>query len=225
VPLSALVLIGAHGRPRLGFAGLWLGLAAALHFAAMWKTGSSVNYFLEPALALVVVGIVSSSDCPWLTDISEPKRRLAVAFLAVVVFGGAGQAAGVLRDARLAYRSMPIRMADFEQNYPLVEVDFFPSVLEHGRRPYLNDPFAFGGLAESGSWDPSSLAEALAERRVPFVLTTIDIRPPLPDGARVEDELFSYFWRMPAVRDGLLAAYLPTSDGPLNVWLPTEGTD
>jgi hypothetical protein len=225
VPLAALVLVGAHGRLKLGLAELWLSIAAIIHFGAMWKTGASVNYFLEPALALVVVGLVSSRNCPWVMADSEPKQRLAVALLFVVVLATASRASDVVRDARLAYGAVPIRMAAFEPDYPLVEVDFFPSVLRHGRRPYLNDPFAFGGLAESGSWDASGLAGDLAARRVPFALTTIDIRPPLPDGARTEDQLFSYFWRMPAVRDGLLTGYAVTSDGLLNVWLPAAGTD
>jgi hypothetical protein len=225
VPLAALVLVGSIGRVGVGIVPWWLGLSAVLHLAATWKTGASVNYFLEPALALAALGLVTRPDLRWLALESERSRRIGVVLFTALVFGATLQAVEVVRDARLAYGAVPIRVAEFEIDHPLVEADFFPAILEHGRRPYLNDPFAFGGLAESGTWDPSTLAADLSERRVPFALTTIDIREPLPDGARFEDELFGYFWRMPAVRDGLLGGYSPTSDGLVNVWVPTEGSD
>lgn len=225
VPLAALVLVGSVGRVGTGMVPWWVGISAGVHFAATWKTGASVNYFLEPVLALVALGLVVRPDLTWLAVESERGRRVGLVLLTALVFGATLQATDVVRDARLAYGAVPIRVGGVEGEYPLVEADFFPAILEHGRRPYLNDPFAFGGLAESGSWDPSSLSEDLSARRIPFALTTIDIREPLPDGARFEDELFGYFWRMPAVRDGLLAGYTVTSDGLVNVWVPTRGAD
>ena len=225
VPLAALVLVGGMGRVRAGIVPLWLGISTVLHFAATWKTGASVNYFLEPALALVALGLVARPDLGWLALESERSRRIGAVLFTGLLLGATLQAGNVIRDARLAFGAVPIRVADFETGYPLVEADFFPAILEHGRRPYLNDPFAFGGLAESGTWNPSTLSEDLSDRRVPFVLTTIDIRAPLADGARFEDELFGYFWRMPAVRDGLLGGYSVSSDGLVNVWVPAEEAD
>jgi hypothetical protein len=120
-----------------------------------------------------------------------------------------------------------LRLGGFEGGTPLVGVDFFPAVIAVGGQPYLNDPFAFGALAEDGLWDPARLREDLGARRVPFVITDIDVRPPIPPGAGVDDLLFAYFWRMPAVREPLLAGYgdTPTADGLLHVWRPLPPGD
>ena len=98
-------------------------------------------------------------------------------------------------------------------------IDGVAMAVAHARYP------TFGALAESGAWDPAPLEADLAARRVPFALTTIDIAPPLADGATVEDMLFAYFWRMAAVRDGLRAEYTELTNGPLHVWVPREGED
>lgn len=225
IPLTALVLLGVRGRLRPGFPELWAGLAVLVHAGAMFKTGSSVNYFLEPIVAVLVLGLVRSSRAPWVPRQRAWTRRLALAVLAMLVVGSVIRTGEVVRDISGASGTVRIRMAAFEHGYPLVEVDFFPAIFERGGRPYVSDPFAFGALAESGAWNPAPLAADLGARRIPFALTTIDIAPPLADGARMEDMLFAYFWRMAAVRDGLRAEYAVVTNDQLFVWVPREDED
>ena len=226
VPFTALVLLGVRGRLRAGFPEFWAAAAVLIHAGAMWKTGSSVNYFLEPVVAVLVLGLVRSSDAPWVRlGPGDRTCRLSLAVLAMLVAGSVIRTGKVVRDISRASAAAPIRMAAFEQGYPLAEVDFFPAIFEHGGRPYVSDPFAFGALAESGAWDPAPLAADLAARRVPFALTTIDIALPLADGSTTEVMLFAYFWRMAAVRDGLRAEYTELTNGPLHVWVPRQGED
>ena len=225
VPFAALVVLAVRKRLRPGFPEFWAALAMLVHAGAMWKTGSSVNYFLEPVVAVLVLGLVRSDHAPWVREPCHRTRRMALMALTLLMVSSVIRTNEVVRDISGASRAVPIRMAAFDQGYPLVEVDFFPAVFEHGGRPYVSDPFAFGALAESGAWDPAPLMADLAARRVPFALTTIDIAPPLADGATVEDMLFAYFWRMAAVRDGLRAEYTEVTNGRLHVWVPREGED
>jgi len=225
IPFVALVMIGVGGRIRLGFPELWVLLATLVHFAAMWKTGASVNYLLEPLVALLILGIVRSADGPWARARLPATRRLALAVLAILVAGSAFRAVQVVEATAQASRAVRITMGDIQRGFPLVEVDFFPAVFERNGRPYVNDPFAFGALAESGTWDPSTLSADLENRRVPFAITMMDIRPPLADGATTEDVLFGYFWRMGAVREGLLREYDETIQDALHLWVPRAGGD
>lgn len=223
--LALLVLSAVHDRLQPAFPEFWVAIAAVLHAGAMLKTGSSVNYFLEPLAALLVLGIVRSTDAPWAAGRKLRDRRVALILLVVLVAGSGVRTREVVRDISLSSGAARIKVAQFEGGFPLVEVDFFPAILEHGRRPYVSDPFAFGALAESGAWDPAPLVADLAARRVPFAVTTIDIGPPLGEEATTENMLFAYFWRMPAVRDGLRAQYTETTDGILRLWVPRDGED
>ncbi|MFQ5529801.1 MAG: hypothetical protein ACE5FP_05565 [Gemmatimonadota bacterium] len=225
VPIALLVLLGVRGRLRLGFPELWIALATPIHFAAMWKTGASVNYLLEPVLALLVLGLVRSAEAPWSTGRLRTTRRPALVVLIVLIVGSAITGIGAAEAIAEASRAPRIRMADIDRGFPLVEVEFFPAVLEREGRPYVSDPFAFGALAESGTWDPSTLSADLHARRVPVALTSIDIEPPLADGATTEGMLFAYFWRMEAVCDGLRGQYTEMTHGPLHMWVPREGGD
>jgi len=223
--LALLVLSGVHDRLQLAFPELWLAMAAILHTGAMLKTGSSVNYFLEPLAAVLVLGLVRSAEAPWAADRSSQTRRIALGLLVVLVAGSAIRTVEVVRDITRASGADPIHVAEFEGGFPLVEVDFFPAIFEHGGRPYVSDPFAFGALAESGVWDPAPLVADLASHRVPFAVTTIDIGPPLGDGATTENMLFAYFWRMAPVRDGLRSDYTEVTGGRLRLWVPRDGED
>jgi hypothetical protein len=221
--LALLVLSGVYDRLQPTFPEIWLAMAALLHAGAMLKTGSSVNYFLEPLAALLVLGIVRSADVPWAAGRKPNDRRIALGLLVVLVTGSGFRTAEVVRDISRASGADPIHVAEFEGGFPLVEVDFFPAIFERGGRPYVSDPFAFGALAESGVWDPAPLVADLASHRVPFAVTTIDIGPPLGEGATTENMLFAYFWRMAAVRDGLRSDYTEVTAGQLRLWVPRNG--
>lgn len=220
--LTLLVLLAVRHHLHLAFPEFWAVLAAVVHAAAMLKTGSSVNYFLEPLAAVLVLGVVRSSSVPWSPGRRLRERQIGRGLLVVLAAGSMVRAAEVARDISVESQTVPIRMASFENGFPLVEVHFFPAVLKHGGRPYVSDPFAFGALAESGAWDPSPLARDLSARRVPFAITTIDIGPALDEAATTESMLFAYFWRMTAVRNGLQAEYTEVTDGYLRLWVPRE---
>lgn len=223
ISLAALVALAVHRRLRVEFPEIWLALSAMLHGAATVKMGSSVNYFLEPLAALVVVGLARAPRPPWVPSPEAARRRWApIAVLLVLCVAAAGAAATVATEMSLTLRSVSLRLDGFAGDAPLVAVDFFPAVIEEGGLPYLNDPFAFGALAESGNWDPAGLRADLEARRIPFVITRVDVRPALPPGAGVDELLFEYFWRMPAVRMPLIAGYsdTPTADGIIHVWRP-----
>lgn len=229
IPLALAAVVAVRGRLRIGFPELYLGLATALHTAAMVKTGSSVNYLLEPTFALVLLAVWR---CPGRAPESgtpaalrkEPSRISPVvgALLAVAVLAPAVRAAhgelGVVR-AWIALRE-PVRMAEYE-GHPLTDVYFFPAALKRGGRPWLNDPFAFGALYEAGAWDPAPLVADLEARVVPFALTMVDLGPaPAPDELGSRELVMAYFWRSPPIWTALTGHYRRLGPGRLSVWLP-----
>jgi hypothetical protein len=116
-------------------------------------------------------------------------------------------------------------MAEFE-GYPLVDATFFTAVLRQGSRPWLNDPFAFGALEETGQWDPSRLVSDLETRTIPFALTLVDVgTEPAPPGAGTQELLFAYFWRSDRIWTALTGSYEQSRSGPLTVFLPREEQD
>jgi hypothetical protein len=231
-PIAAAVLFASRGRFRLGFPEVYLVASASLHTIALLKTGSSVNYLLEPTFALLLLAVTRESTAgPKDAAASSPRRekpgqiRAALPALFAVAFAvTAGDALlGELNSTRAwLARAGETHMAEFE-GYPLVDAVFFPAVLERGGRPWLNDPFAFGALEESGQWDPSRLVSDLESRTLPFALTLVDVgTEPAPPGAGTQDLLFAYFWRSRRVWAALNQHYDLTRSGPLTLFLPRE---
>jgi hypothetical protein len=109
VPLAALVGLAVRGRLRLEFPELWLALSTLLHGAATIRTGASVNYFLEPLTAVVVLGLVRAARPPWSPEdakgapsrVAAPPRlrRAPVAALLVLGFGVAASATSTAAGA------------------------------------------------------------------------------------------------------------------------------
>jgi hypothetical protein len=231
LPIGAAALFVLGRRLRPGFPELYLLGSAMLHTTAMLKTGSSVNYLLEPTFALLLLAVIrwspgAGSAGPGMTG-APGRARMDVA-LAVVFAVSLGLTASVasLREyptmKAWAASAAEARVADFE-GYPLVDASFFPAILERGGRPWLNDPFAFGALEEIGRWDPSRLVADLEARRIPFALTTVDLgSSPAPPGAGTRDLVMAYFWRSRPVWTALTESYTPSVSGPLTVWLPRE---
>ncbi|MAE60516.1 MAG: hypothetical protein CMJ49_04065 [Planctomycetaceae bacterium] len=227
LPILAGVLIaGAARRPR-DFAGLYFLGSAALHIAAMLKTGSSVNYFLEPTFALLLLATIrwpSQDDESSLPGKRTPRRRHTVvaSILAVAMFLPAAHAAwkNVPELKMWTASTMAPPPLRFE-GHPLVEAHFFPAVLASGERPWLNDPFAFGAMLETGRWDPARLVTELEQRRVPFALTEVNPdRGPAPQGAGSRELVFEYFWRAPPIWNALTRSYIPARAESVTAWLP-----
>jgi len=110
----------------------------------------------------------------------------AVPLLAFVRGAGERATVALLEEARSTRvwmaRAGQMSVAEFE-GFPLVDAAFFPAVLARGGRPWINDPFAFGALEETGQWDPSRLVSDLDSRTIPFALTMVNVgTEPAPPG-------------------------------------------
>jgi hypothetical protein len=232
IPLAVAVLVTCRGRLRMEFPEIYLGLSTVLHTLAMSKAGSSVNYFLEPTLALLLVGVIRCREAPAgsarLRD-SKWRRSSAVVpgvvpgLLAVTAALAAVLESGQIRTYLASDGSMHV--SQFE-GFPLVDFRFIPAVLERGGRPWLNDPFAFGSLEETGRWDPARLTSDLNERKVPFVIPSVDVRTgPARGGAGTRELIHGYFWLSRPIWTALTESYTLISSGPVWVWLPREESD
>ncbi len=231
LPIGAAVLFILRRHLRPGFPELYLLVSLLLHTSAMLKTGSSVNYLLEPtfaALLLVAIRWPTVVGSPMVAPPGTERAARATGALAALFAMALGltASAAVLREyptiKAWAASAGLARVADFE-GYPLVDPMFFPAVLERDGRPWLNDPFAFGALEETGQWDPRRLVSDLESRRIPFALTVVDVgSSPAPPGVGTRDLVMAYFWRSRPIWTALTGSYSPTAAGPLTVWLPRE---
>jgi hypothetical protein len=235
LPVVVAVLLTSRGQSRWRFPEIYLVASTCLHTAAMLKTGSSANYLLEPMFALLFLAVTRR---PQPEDAAPPVRvagpltassvRSAVAVLLALIFAVPAIVA-VLMEAQSTRAWMDrggrASVAEFE-GYPLVDATFFPAVLAEGGRPWLNDPFAFGALEETGQWDPSRLVSDLDARAIPFALTLVNVgTEPAPPGAGTQELLFAYFWRADPIWTALMGSYEQSSNGPLTVFLPREEQD
>lgn len=233
IPLVGVVLLVTVGRnpgnavrPLPGrFPLAWCVGSAVLNGAASVKLGASVNYFLEPLTALVVLLLVAPGRAADLGRAAGVRWRFGGVALALSI---AALTLGVVRsgfdiasEIGAARTAVDLRLAGSPAGHPLVPVDFFPGVLAAGARPYLNDPFAFGALAASGTWDPAAVGADLSDRRVPLVVSRFDLRAEPPPAAAFDDLLFGYFWLLPDVRRPLLANYAATAGPGFWVWRPS----
>jgi hypothetical protein len=232
LPVVAAVFLASRGRLQVGFPETYLLTSTLLHTLAMLKTGSSTNYLLEPSFALLLLAVIRGS-APEAEDAkaegvaNEASLRLhpVVPTLLAMTFALAATVA-LLLEAPMAKawleRAGETSMAEFE-GYPLVDAAFFPAVMARGSRPWINDPFAFGALEETGQWDPARLVSDLESRTIPFALTMVDVgTEPAPSGAGTQQLLFGYFWRIPRIWTALTGNYEQTQSGPLTVFLPRE---
>ena len=228
-PIAAAILFVMRSRLGLGFPEIYLGGSVLLHTAAMLKTGSSVNYLLEPTFALLLLAAVrwvpGATSGARETHDAPPPRTRALAMLFAIALGLTASAAALREYPTMkawASGAGSARMAEFE-GYPLADPLFFPAVLDRGGRPWLNDPFAFGAMEETGHWDPARLVSDLEGRRIPFALSVVDIGPsPAPPGVGTRDLVLAYFWRSRPVWTALTGSYEATVSGPMTVWLPRE---
>ncbi|MCK5489766.1 MAG: hypothetical protein KAI98_07245 [Gemmatimonadetes bacterium] len=232
LPVVATVLLASRGQLRLGFPEIYLVASTALHTIAMLKTGSSANYLVEPTFALLLLAVIRGS-LPGSETASARAAghdrsawtRSALPVLLAATFAVTAIDA-LLREARSTRawlaRAGQTSVADFE-GYPLVDALFFPAVLERGGRPWLNDPFAFGALEETGQWDPSRLVSDLESRTIPFALTLVNVgTEPAPPGVGTQELLFAYFWRSRPVWTALTGSYDQIRSGPLTLLTPRD---
>ena len=231
LPIVAVVLVASRDRLSLGFAELYLLGSVLLHTTAMFKTGSSVNYLLEPTFALLLLAVTrwAPGDEPTANESPRASAAGRVTTALPILFAlalGLTASSATLREYRLMQGWLAsagsARVSPFE-GYPLADAHFFPAILEREGRPWLNDPFAFGVLEETGRWDPSRLVADLEGQRVPFALTVVDLGPgPALPGVGSRDLVMAYFWRSRPVWTALTGSYRPMTSGPVTLWLPRE---
>ena len=233
LPVVVAVFLAARGQLRLGFPEIYLIVSTCLHTAAMLKTGSSANYLLEPMFALLLLTVTRGYHLPASEAASTRVAgyhgsvwvRWAVPALFALSFAVTATVA-LVEEARSTRvwmaRAGQMSVAEFE-GFPLVDAAFFPAVLARGGRPWINDPFAFGALEETGQWDPSRLVSDLDSRTIPFALTMVNVgTEPAPPGAGTQELLFAYFWRSDPVWTALTGSYEQSRSGPLTLFLPRE---
>ncbi|MFQ5890060.1 MAG: hypothetical protein ACE5JR_08400 [Gemmatimonadota bacterium] len=227
IPLLLLVALMVRGGLRPRFPELYAALAWPLHLAAMSKIGASVNYLLEPLFALVLLAIVRARS-PGEGELRAFPGPRPLVWALVAWLGAASVALGADRVAnlrQLAAQRDYYRIVGLQPGYPLVDAILFPAVLREGTRPYLNDPFAFGVLLEGDRWDESGLAAELRSRRVPLIVTQIDLAlGPAPADAEARRLLFAYLWRAPTIWGAIMENYEPINDAPPFIWLPARGS-
>jgi hypothetical protein len=229
LPVVVAVLLAVRGHMRFGLPEIYLLGSAALHTTAMVKTGSSVNYLLEPTFALLFLAVLRGSPDASANRGASAPRWMGISWnpaLIVALALALPAVAAVWRSApnvrALAGAAGTAQVAEFA-GHPLVEPFFFPAVLARGGRPWLNDPFAFGAMEETGKWNPARLVEDLEERRIPFALSTVDpAYGQAPPGEGSRELVLGYFWMSPPVWQALNGAYTASVSGPLTAWLPRE---
>lgn len=232
-PLVGLVvaLLAAgwqEGRRPASFAVLYAALAWLVHGTATLKTGSSINYFLEPVLASVALVFTLPIPAPRaiLGRARSVPRVLGtaslLAMLAVMVPAGRGVGSSLLEVGR--HPGLAIVMNGLDGRSPLVDAAAFPEVIRAGSLPFLNDPYAFGLLKRVGMWKVAVLRDRLEAGAVPFVLTTFDLRM----GRRVHVSSpaggagFAYFWYMDDVWRPIVERYAVHRGPGFYVWQPRE---
>ncbi len=229
LPVVVAVLLAVRGRMRFGLPEIYLLGSATLHTTAMVKTGSSVNYLLEPTFALLLLAVLRGRADATRSAATGGPREMHSSWIPALILA----LALALPAVAAAWRSLPnvrawagsagtAQVAEFS-GHPLVEPLFFPAVLARDGRPWLNDPFAFGAMEETGKWDPARLVEDLEAHRIPFALSTVDpAHGPAPPGSGSRDLVMAYFWRSPPVWQALNGAYEARVSGTLTAWLPRE---
>lgn len=222
VPLLVLVAASLCAFPRIDFVVLWMIGALAVHGAAMLKTGSSVNYFLEPVFAASVAALLSKRG-------ERARPMPGSGFFTAVALCGLAVALvpatrGLAKNLRNSWENqgMDLKVSGLEGRTPLVGADAFPAVIAGGGLPYLNDPFAFATLAYAGVWDATILHRDLASGRIPFVVTEFDLT--VGPSVRVSDPFagagFAYFWYMDSVWRPVLDHYSLRTGPGYYLWLP-----
>jgi hypothetical protein len=212
VPAAALALLLSLGSRRRRYLVVYAALAWAVALVGGFKVGSSSNYFLEPLVALALLGLDSrpeEAEDIRLERVAMPWVQVAVLVSALL---GARGLAGQLRE-----RPPAIALEGAARGAPLVSAWAFPAVARTGSRPFLNDTYAFGVLRRAGLWDPAPLRDALEHGRIPYVIPDVDLavdRPPAGGGGWLGG-----FWWMPELADPLRSRYRLLHRAP-DVWVP-----
>jgi len=170
IAILAVMLVATTRRRRLSVAGIYA-LLSLLIAGAVGKTGSSINYFLEP---LVAVALWAAIEFP--TDWFNRRHRVravvgAVAVVAVLLFSTTSWI-HQMRDHDAARVILPIH-AHLVKNVSAVEgavVSDDASLLVAAGKCVHYRPFIMAQLAETGLWDQGSFLRELEEGSVAMII-------------------------------------------------------
>jgi hypothetical protein len=223
-PLLLYVLVRLGNSRPVAFTVLWAAVAWLLHGLAMLKTGSSINYFLEPVFGIVVTGLAAghAGDAG-----ARTGRRLAAVALVALAVAAVPATVALAATVSSTWRNhgLAFGIRGREAGSPLVFSEAFPTVIAAGALPFLNDPYAFGSLAHAGLWNPRVVRRALTDRSIPFVATEFDLRQGASrtGGSSFGGAGFSYFWYLDDVWRPTVANYRMDVASGFFVWLPEKG--
>lgn len=173
--IAALVvmLVATVRRRKLSVVAVYA-LLSLLTAVAVGKTGSSMNYFLEP---LVAVALWAAIEFPvdWFSR-RQPVRMAigAVAVLAVLLFSTTSWI-HQLKDRRAVRTVLPIH-ANLVNTVSEVEgavVSDDASLLVAAGKPVHYRPFIMAQLAEADLWDQSPFLRELEDGAVPLIILRI----------------------------------------------------
>jgi hypothetical protein len=168
-----VMLVATARRRKLSVVAMYA-LVSLLSAVAVGKTGSSMNYFLEP---LVAVALWAAIEFPvdWFSR-RQPVRMAigAVAVLAVLLFSTTSWIYQ-LKDRRAVRTVLPIH-ANLVNTVSEVEgavVSDDASLLVAAGKPVHYRPFIMAQLAEADLWDQSPFLRELEDGAVPLIILRI----------------------------------------------------
>ncbi|MCW8985669.1 MAG: hypothetical protein OQK55_10020 [Thermoanaerobaculales bacterium] len=168
-----VMLVATARRRQLSVVAVYA-LLSLLTAGAVGKTGSSMNYFLEP---LVAVALWAAIEFPTDWFIRRHPMRVViggVAVLAVLLFSTTSWI-HQFKDHRAVRTVLPIH-TNLVQTVSAVEgvvVSDDASLLVAAGKPVHYRPFIMAQLAEAGLWDQSPFLRELEEGAVAMVIVRI----------------------------------------------------
>lgn len=151
--------------------GIYLLVSLSFAFLTSGKAGSTMNYYLEPAM---IAGVMSERPLAWL--LQTPRTEFSARWKHLLGFGCIWMICGnlwlrpfiwhfrrgELRPFRVAQEQLE-RMGGRYKNGPVLSSDSRISMLA-GNRPSLMDPFIFSAMQQSGAWSPEALHQMIRRR-------------------------------------------------------------
>ena len=170
IAILVVMLVATARRRQLSVVAMYA-LLSVLTAGAVGKTGSSMNYFLEP---LVAVALWAGIEFPTEWFIRRQPVRVAigaVAVLAVLLFSTTSWI-DQFKDHRATRTVAPIH-ANLVQTVSEVEgvvVSDDASLLVAAGKPVHYRPFIMAQLAEAGLWDQGPFLRELEEGTVAMII-------------------------------------------------------
>ena len=209
-PILALFLVGAF------LSGLTIG-----------KIGSNINYFLELAAALALVGgalVVWSQAYPW--------RNIAVLLLIALQIGLSLRSSmqrnvdWLLSQRYLDFIALQMLEQEIKDMDGPVLADEYMGLLTMNDRPLYLQPFELSQLANAGMWDQQPLLDEIKNQNFDGILIHFDNSPVFKERWTIELLAAIDEYYRPAKTLAGTAMYIPQGESEISrVPAPTTGLD